>query len=1084
MKYTLGLDIGIASIGWCVLDEDRKRIAALGVRTFKKAEHPKTGASLALPRRQARSTRRRIRRRRHRLERLRSFLVRNGLLSREQLTSLLAACPEKDPYQLRTEGLDRKLSPDEWVRTLYHLAGRRGFQSNRRQETGKEEKTGLLLASVRENSDLLREKGYQTVGEMLHRDPKFSEHKRNRQDYSHTISRKHLLEEITTLFDKQRRYGNPFASEDFEKEYVKLFSSQRPYATKDLLLSKVGRCTFEPSEYRAPKRCYSAERFELLQKLANLRISSLDGRQQGVSPDEREKIIEKAHHTEKVTFKDLRQILDAIRSNSDNENKGAATWTFVGLRRQKDDKSPETRVFAELKGYHTLRKAVEKHCGKEEWKLLSENIPLLNNIAWELTYCKDEESLKEGLLKLGLQDKIAEAFLDISFSGNKHLSLKALFKIIPFMEQGLTYDKACAAAGYDHTQPRRVEKTSLLPPLDTEDLRNPVVLRALSQTRKVVNTILRRFGHPAKIHVETARDLSKPYDERRRIEREQEQNRSENEKSKQHFRELFGGEPTNTTMLKFRLWKEQGGTCPYSLAYIEPSRLLEPGYAEVDHILPFSRSLDDGWFNKVLVKGEENRNKGNRTPYEYFGNAPERWEHFSAWVYASKEIPVPKKNRLLREVFNEREETEMRERNLNDTRYISRFFSSFIRNNLLFPQGEDGNDAEKNPVMTLNGRLTAFLRARWGLIKDRDKGDLHHALDAAVIAATSWSFVQNLSTYYKTYGELPTQKDISSKKFPQPYPWFRDEVKARLAPTEEKMLQQIDTCADIFENFGESYDSEFRKTLQPIFVSRAPCRRVRGKAHKETLRGPRPLNENLEKTESFRTVSRVPLEELDLDKLERMVGKQRDRKLYQALLDRLNKHEGNGKKAFQDPFFKPCGHGQGHRVRHLRLWDNTKEETMTSGVPLFDGDSLYAIAEHDDMVRVDVYEKTGKISLVPVYVADIARKTVKNRAIVQGKAEAERPVIDGTYTFLFSLFPSDLVEIRRKDGIFRGYYVSCDRADGRIILEAHDRNPDWGKKGQKRFATRTDVLSFKKFHVDPLGEVFEIKNEKPPFSLS
>ena len=74
LRYVLGLDIGIASVGWAVLalddNDEPYKIEALNSRIFEKAENPKDGSSLAAPRREARSMRRRLRRRRHRSERV------------------------------------------------------------------------------------------------------------------------------------------------------------------------------------------------------------------------------------------------------------------------------------------------------------------------------------------------------------------------------------------------------------------------------------------------------------------------------------------------------------------------------------------------------------------------------------------------------------------------------------------------------------------------------------------------------------------------------------------------------------------------------------------------------------------------------------------------------------------------------------------------------------------------------------------------------------------------------------------------------------------------------------------------------
>ena len=192
MALILGLDIGIASVGWCVLDDEKKKIAGLGVRVFPVAENPKDGAPLALPRRLARSARRRLRRRRERLERIRSLFVGEGLAaSDDAIDAVFARIAQEQgtPYRLRAEGLDRRLTDEEWLRVLYHIAKHRGFKSNRRSAEEKDSEAGRMLSGVRANTVRMEEKGYRTVGEMLFKDPDFETNKRNRGgDYSHTVS--------------------------------------------------------------------------------------------------------------------------------------------------------------------------------------------------------------------------------------------------------------------------------------------------------------------------------------------------------------------------------------------------------------------------------------------------------------------------------------------------------------------------------------------------------------------------------------------------------------------------------------------------------------------------------------------------------------------------------------------------------------------------------------------------------------------------------------------------------------------------------------------------------------------------------
>lgn len=72
---------------------------------------------------------------------------------------------------------------------MIHFAQRRGFKSNRKNEKkGSDE--GKLLAATADNEKYLKEKGYRTVGEMLWKDERFAENKRNKGgDYSNTFDK-------------------------------------------------------------------------------------------------------------------------------------------------------------------------------------------------------------------------------------------------------------------------------------------------------------------------------------------------------------------------------------------------------------------------------------------------------------------------------------------------------------------------------------------------------------------------------------------------------------------------------------------------------------------------------------------------------------------------------------------------------------------------------------------------------------------------------------------------------------------------------------------------------------------------------
>ena len=109
MKYSLGLDIGTTSVGWAVVNETKQRIEDLGVRIFERPENPKNGESLAKPRRDARSVRRRLKRRRERLDYLKQFFIEHDLLSEAEIADLFLYDKDhprhNNPYLIRAQAI-------------------------------------------------------------------------------------------------------------------------------------------------------------------------------------------------------------------------------------------------------------------------------------------------------------------------------------------------------------------------------------------------------------------------------------------------------------------------------------------------------------------------------------------------------------------------------------------------------------------------------------------------------------------------------------------------------------------------------------------------------------------------------------------------------------------------------------------------------------------------------------------------------------------------------------------------------------------------------------------------------------------
>ncbi|MBR4876177.1 MAG: hypothetical protein IKU14_00495, partial [Rhodocyclaceae bacterium] len=280
---------------------------------------------------------------------------------------------------------------------------------------------------------------------------------------------------------------------------------------------------------------------------------------------------------------------------------------------------------------------------------------------------------------------------------------------------------------------------------------------------------------------------------------------------------------------------------------------------------------------------------------------------------------------------------------------------------------------------------------------------------------------------------------------------FRRELLTRLNTDEAEQLR-----ADV-KPLG-TYSADELASLRPLFVSCAPQRRKGGAAHKDTIYA-QPDRLQAER----KVVRKIALTKLKQADLENLLDPERNVRLYKAIKARLEAHGGNAKKAFAEPLYKPVRDGKptGPIVRSVKI-----AETL-SGIAVRGG-----VAANDTMLRVDVFRKSGKFHLVPVYVHHKVTG-LPNRAIVANKDEDEWTLIDDSFEFLFSLHPNDLCRITQKGKEpLLGYYSSTDRATGAISIWAHDRASHIGKDGLIRSIGVKTALSIEKFHVDVLGRIY------------
>jgi CRISPR-associated endonuclease Csn1 len=809
-KRTLGLDLGPNSIGWALIEEDTASntggLIDMGVRVFTEgldAFDTAKESSRNEKRRVARGMRRQTARRRKRRKELAEALTSVGLwpsdeVQRSQLIQI-------NPYELRAKAVsNKKLTPYELGRVFLHLSKRRGFLSNRKTDSTGKEGEGLLH-EIQENEAKRVESGHPTLGSWLYEklqtqqptDRQHDDHVRRRH-----LSRKQYQHEFGKIWESQAvfhpelltiqlRWGNlgpipfpckPVAKTDRNVTSLQLFGlegliffQRKMYWPTEV----IGRCELEPRKRRCPIADRRFQRFRIWQELNNLRYIDPDsGKEAQLTLPQRNLLFGKLWETDKLDFSKIRKSLGFLESVKFNLEKGERSY---------------------LKGNAT-DKAARSNLGKD-WNHLDE--ARKDQIIEALTNpnLDDRDLITLATEKWGFNNEQIANLMKIKLpTGYGSLSLKAITRLLPYLEKGFTYslqdegNSAIHAAGYLRRDQIKKRIYDFLPSPYVErnvligQIPNPVVKRALVEVRKLVNAILREYGKPDEIHVEMARNLKLGTEKRKEITKANGNRAKVRDAISDKLRE-HNVLPSRENILRYQLWEEQNHQCMYSGRVISISQLLgDGGGVEVDHILPRSRTLDDSQTNKVLCFRDANQSKGNRTPFEWLAvSHSEKYEEIvqrANILLRSGLIPYGKYKKLLQK---EVKTDEFVSRQLVDTAYITKVTSEYLR--CLF-------DSDQH-VLGLKGALTAELRWQWGLetileeLPDspawatkenlrpgqKNRADhRHHAIDAVVIALTNRSRLQSLAKSMSDHAN-----DRQGELLDEPWDNFREIIKQRVS---------------------------------------------------------------------------------------------------------------------------------------------------------------------------------------------------------------------------------------------------------------------------------------------------------------
>ena len=874
---TLGIDLGIASIGWALIKEENNRhdLIGWGSRIFQPGMDDDIssgkGVSRCAVRRQKRALREQYARRRERKKLLVKTLIEGGLLQKNPAPDffirldqeLLKKIPSKEwhkqahviPYLYRKAAIDRQLQPEEAARALYHLAQRRGYLSNRKQEL-KDDDSGIVKSGINELKQALQASGARTLGEYFSSvDP---ETERIRCRYT---ERAMFIDEFKLICKKQRH----IISEELENKLFKAIFYQRPLKSCKHL---IGRCRNYPELPRCSYAKEEAQMFRIYTTVRNLRIEH-EGVIRSLTEDEFNRTVNVLNSYSplfkkngKITLAKLQKAVglaakekftlgDEEKEIYGNELKNILFRAF-GERAEQLSDDEKNKFFNDLSSIRKTEVLISRlrNC----WNIAEEAIEDVSGIVMPEEYC---------------------AF-----------SLKALRELLPNL-----------AAGIDLSTIQKLEHPSVLckavdslPLVDDSgiDLRNPVVHRVLTELRRVVNAIIGRYGKPDKIRIELARDLKSTNPERARIAKQnRDKEKSRAEIAERITKELGLQKPSRNDILKVMLAEECNFQCPYSGKSFSMSDLFN-GLLEIEHIIPYSRSFDDSFANKTLCIKKLNGEKNNRSPYEAFGGSDD-YEQMLARV---RHFKGPWAERKL-ELFETQEvkEEEFLSRNLNDTRYASKLAMQYL--GTLY--GGIVDKEGKQRIFATSGSCTALIRRIWGgnfLLGEGEKvrdDHRHHAIDALTIALTTPDLVR----------------------------WA-----ANLTPQERR------TMYDNAKFVDNDLFQQAKEKLASAAVSHHVTNKMRGELHNATL-----YSKNFGNDERH---IRIALNLLDASEIEDIV----DNRVKKIILDTLGVNDAsqvtdNMLKIFRDPANLPVFRDQRgniiNTIKKVRVRKNFKTKTIGKG---------------------------------------------------------------------------------------------------------------------------------------------------------
>lgn len=820
-KKILGLDLGVGSIGWALIETDDnlpQKILGMGSRIvpISKDDSDQFSKGQAITKNADRTARRTARKGYNRYQMRRALLtqaLRNNNMLPERMDENVI-----DLWKLRSDAATEghQLTLPQIGRVLYHINQKRGYKHSKADENGDSKQTKYVEAVNQRYKDI--QEAHQTIGQHFYLELLRTRVHRESGDYytyrikDQVFPRAAYIAEFDRIMNVQRVYYPEVLTDEFiDTLRNRIIFYQRPLKSCKHLVSL---CEFEMRPYKtrdgkivyggpkcAPRTSPLAQLCAMWETANNITLTNRNNERFEFSLEQRRQIVDFLCHNKEMKVTHLQKILGISKKDGWYGGKaiGKGIKGNATLNQLREALQGKYDQWLEMPIKHI--DVVDATTSEVFWAVSPEveETPLFK--LWHAVYSLQnaDELAKTLREKFQITDEaVIEALGKIDFvkPGYANKSHKFIRRLLPYLMEGMMYSEACERININHSNSMTREEREQRPLsariqlLQKNQLRQPVVEKVLNQMINIVNSLKDQYGEIDEARVELARELKQSRDERESAYKAMGQNERRNKEIAAKIAE-FGIRPSRSRIQKYKMWEESLHQCFYCGKTIDLSEFLNGADVEIEHIIPRSILFDDSFSNKVCACRRCNQEKSNQTAMEYMETKSaaeqEAYKQRVDEAFTAKRISKTKRDHLLWRKADI--PADFIERQLRQSQYIAVKAVEVLQDGI-------------RQVWTSGGSVTDFLRHQWGYdeilhtlnlpryrqvegltefvdfehagqkhteerIKNWSKriDHRHHAIDALTVALTQQGYIQRLNTLEASHDFMEKQVKEAGTKY-------------------------------------------------------------------------------------------------------------------------------------------------------------------------------------------------------------------------------------------------------------------------------------------------------------------------------